>query len=116
MKLLKAHSWIFLVLILGGAFLLENEHHLYLPQAEIEEECVESKEVERCQADLAGGRRLKSGGGGGDNFPPTLADTGIGTPIYSRLSERLARTHTPALPPASFPYYILYCNLKLPSC
>ncbi len=117
MKLLKAHSWIFLVFIIAGSFLIVNEAPQYLPQAEIEEESIESKELEIDHSDSSGGQRLKSGGGdGGDKFPQSLADSGLRVPVYSGRTQHLRRPHAQAQALANFPYYILYCNLKLHFC
>ncbi len=115
MKWLKSHRWIFLILILAGSCLIDGSSQLFSPQAEIDECCNDSKELEIGQSDSSADRHLKSGDGGND-LPPSLVNSSEQTaPAFNR-EVKLLRLRTLPHPLDHSPYYILYCNPKLPSC
>ncbi|MFK5924846.1 MAG: hypothetical protein QM496_21925 [Verrucomicrobiota bacterium] len=115
MKWLKSHRWIFLILILAGSCLIDGGSQLFSPQAEIEECCNDLKELEIGHSNSSADRHLKSGDGGND-LPPSLVNSSEQTALSFNREAQLLRVQ--ALPHTTdrSPYYILYCNPKLPSC
>jgi hypothetical protein len=116
MKPLKSYSLICLVLFLGACFLIEKESVQYSAEAEIEREATELEGFESSYASLFGGSHIESGGSEEDLAP--LVSSGIEHWEYlaSVVSAEVSCAAEKRVLTGRSPLYLLYCNLKLPSC
>ncbi|MCF6312988.1 MAG: hypothetical protein L3J39_11105 [Verrucomicrobiales bacterium] len=116
MKSLKSYSLICLVFLLGACFLIEKESIQYSAEAEVERESTELEGFESSYASLFGGSHIESGGSGEDRAAPVFADLEHWEYLASVVSAVAFRSLEKSVLARRSPLYLLYCNLKLPSC